>query len=298
MQETPTETFPEHIYALASEQHVGVPLRSCRRIISRAQWIFVLAWMLFGGLILALGIWAYIVDRHRADRSSCPSCSIALQREINQTNNELIMNDMQNIIGSFTQFLLVPLGVFCIFGYTRRKWPIYVCSEGLLAKQKKGKIEVIRWDEVERVYWKKGQMGFLSYTELEKGWDIQHIDNREVIFEYVENQVIPRLLERARTQYQITEYVQFGCLAIDSDGLINRSPIVVKWNEEKRIVSWQDLEDISCEAGLLSIKIQGQWRSWDGGARSQRSIKSIVPNPPIYATLAREILQMKAQGQE
>ncbi len=221
----------------------------------------------------------------------CLSCPISFQQQISQDNNERITSDVINTVGvSLT--LTVFSVIFGLFLYFRQKRPAYLCSEGLLLIPRK-KVEGLRWDEVDEVYWSARKMAFLRKSSVDVGLHrslLSDTHQREII-EIVEREVIPRLQAQAIAQYQTLGNVLFSCLAIGLDGISNNSP-TVKWSMDERVVRWTDLEDISCEEGALFVKVKGQRKRWDGGPRSQRSLASIIPNPMIYAALAQHILEI------
>jgi hypothetical protein len=196
-------------------------------------------------------------------------------------------------VGEALQLAVLPLG-FLLILYARRKWPVYICSEGLLLKWRK-KTEAVRWDEIEEVYWRSPKDILLQKADSKQTWNLKHLEKGREILAIIEREVVPRLLARAREQYAELDMVSFGCLSISEAGIANNSP-AVSWSQAERVIHWQDLEDIRFLGGVLSIKTQGLWKRWDGGPRAQKRPASAIPNPMVYAAVARHLLLIANEG--
>ncbi len=288
--QAPAQGFPEHIYEVASEHRVGVPLKAYMRAIFKWQLIVGVLWLLFYTFALVLSIQNYFFDKRLADQLPCLSCPASLQQQISQDNSEALIRDITNMVGEALQLAAFPLVLLLVLS-VRRKWPVYLCSEGLLSTTKK-RTEATRWDEIDAVYSKSPGDVFLRKAGGEDGWRLKLLSNNQEIVEVVEREVLPRLLGQALLQYEKFGVVEFGCLSVNKEGIVNNSP-ALSWNNDERVVHWRELEDIRFLAGALSIKVQGQWKRWDGGPRAQKRPESVIPNPMIYAALVKRLWEKK-----
>lgn len=284
--QAPLQGFPEHIYEVAREHRVGVPSKAYMRAIFKWQIIVGALWLLLHTVALVLSIQNYFFDKRWADQPPCLACPVSLQQQISQDNTEALTRDITNMVGEALLLAVFPVVLLLVL-YFRRKWPVYLCSEGLLVTTRK-KTEATRWDEIDAVYWKSPGDVFLRKVDGEDGWHLKQLSNNQEIVEVVEREVSPRLLEQALLQYEKSGIVEFGCLSVNKEGIVNNSP-ALSWNNDERVVHWRELEDIRFLAGALSIKVQGQWKRWDGGPRAQKRLKSVVPNPMVYAALVKRL---------
>ncbi len=251
-----------------------------------ANHLFVLLWFLIYAVGLVLAVQSYFFDQNWASQPPCLTCPISLQQQISQDIADALTRDRSNIIGEALQLITFPIAQLLIC-YFRRKYPVYLCSGGLLVTTKKQTVAT-RWDEIVAVYWKSPGDVFLLKIDGEDGWSLKQLSNNQEIVEVVEREISPRLLEQALLHYEQSGSVIFGCLSVNKEGIVNHSPALA-WKSEERVVHWQELEDIRFLSGVLSIKVEGQWKRWDGGPRAQKRLASAsaIPNPMIYVALVK-----------
>lgn len=260
-------TFPERIYELAREHRVGMPIKAYYQSMFWYLLLFY-TWITVFAISLPIGIYNYKFDQAEAKQSaqfyaSCQTCSQANTDVSSQLNATILANDEQTIERT-AGFILIGLFGLAYTFYVRKKTPLYRCSDGLLLLSTgKEKVSALQWSEIAEVYWKKDRMWSLCKANDEQSWNLTNFRNSHDIHTYIEPEITPRLFSQMLAQYKQTGKVYFGVFSIKHEGLVMSYP-TAPWKDES-LVLWQDLEDIRFADGVLSIKLQGEWKGWGGG---------------------------------
>jgi hypothetical protein len=293
-------TFPEHIYELASEHRVGEPVKRYRP--AMFWWLIVICLCIVAcAWSLSTDIQMYTRDNTNAQQlaqldAKCQTCSQAVKNLDSQMSASNLSYD-SNQIWNDTAAVVAGLLLLAFLLYFRQHFCLYRCSDGLLLSfgwlsffRKKGSPVALPWDEIAEVYWKGNLIRALRFTESELAWFLTRFRKTQDISECVESEVTPRLFAQALEQYKRTGSVYFDALSISYDGLTVTSPSI-SWGNSERIVPWQDLEDIRFADSMLSVKLQGEWKGWIGSPRAQKRLTRTIPNPTVYVTLAKYLLE-------
>jgi len=141
--------------------------------------------------------------------------------------------------GSFFPALLVGLVLLSIGlilpirHFLKRSWQVYLCKEGLISTRK-GRTDVIRWDEVTAVQVGSGT----SYTLRRADGKVLEFDNtlRDVkdLGEIIVKETTRYLLPQALTTYAAGSTVSFGELSVNQQGLL-KDRQVLPWNQVESI---------------------------------------------------------------
>lgn len=293
-------TFPERIYELAREHSMGVPIKGYRPA--------MLWWLVVISLCVAVFTWSLSMDIQMYTRDNinaqqlakldakCQTCSQAVKNLDNQMSASNLSYD-SNQIWNDAAAVVAGLLLLAFLLYFRQRFGLYRCSDGLLLSfgwlsffRKKGSPLALHWDEIAEVYWKGNLVRALRFTESELAWFLTRFSKIQDISECVESEVTPRLLAQTLEQYKRTGEVYFNTLSISHDGLTVTSPSI-SWGNGKRVVPWQDLEDIRFADGMLSVKLQGEWKGWIGSPRALKRLARTIPNPTVYVSLAKYLLE-------
>lgn len=293
-------TFPERIYELAREQRLGVPIKKYRP--AMFWWFFVVGiCTILLASSLPTDIHMYMQDKANAQQlaqldAHCQSCLQVYKNEDNQTSASLLSYD-SNQIWNDTSSVVGGLLLLILLLYLQQYLCIYRCNDGLLWSfgwlsffKKKGSLIALHWDEIGEVYWKGNRIHALRLIESEQGLFLNRFQKTQDISECIESKVTPRLFTQALEQYKRTDSIHFNAISINHDGLTVASSSI-SWSNGERLVPWRDLEDIRFADGVLSIKLQGEWKGWIGNPRAQKRLARTIPNPTVYVALAKYLLE-------
>jgi hypothetical protein len=195
---------------------------------------------------------------------------------------------VESIVFPAITLLLFPAGVYIlVLVYPYWGLRVVVYPNGL-ARLRRGRVDVLPWDEIEVVrYFSKGggifsQIAGVTYElRLERAagpcFTLDDLlPDLSGLHHFVTVKTFDRLLARARQVYQAGETVRFGGLGIDRDGV----------SAAGRVLPWGEVAKFSFVDGRIWIWQKGVARAWYVGPLSYCANSHILP------ALVAQILQV------
>jgi hypothetical protein len=190
-----------------------------------------------------------------------------------------------DIVQALLALALLVLGmmdVHPLWGFRKR---LYLMDDGLLYTNGK-KAEVVRWDEIESIFWwKKRGISYLCRKDGSKFAYIGEMEKAREVSSIVAGIMLERLWPDVLARYQKAGKVHFGPLAITREGIANFSQ-TASW-ERPPLILWDTIEDVCFVNGKFGIRVSGKWKYWEKGIGNA----NLLPNPMVCVALVRHILQ-------
>lgn len=152
---------------------------------------------------------------------------------------------------------------------------VLVFPEGL-SYTKRGKTDIIRWDDVATVKQNitRHQQGGTTHV-----YTVQLTDGRKHTFSdglagvqnlgnTIQQEVTRRILPRAVEAYGAGETIPFGKVSISKDGI----------TRGKETLSWDQIKGVKLDRGVISIKKEAKWLRW--------SSVRVAETPNVFVLLA------------
>jgi hypothetical protein len=220
----------------------------------RLQWFEVL--FPFGSV--ASGIWNFFVHRHIS---------------------ELIF-----AVVHFLTFVRTSILKFCL-----RDCQYYVFPEGLALIQR-DKMTAFLWEEIDTIEQKANENLFRNFWSFViKGYGLRFLVTRrdgaqftftdllpkyEKLWEIIQQQTLPVLLEQALKDYRAGQTVRFGPVRLHLVGV----------SHGRKSLAWSDLQEIVITDKMVLIREKDRWWPWFKACTTQ------IPNVHVFRSMT-EIIQ-------
>jgi len=170
----------------------------------------------------------------------------------------------------------VPGALWFIGTIRKRDLRVVVSPEGL-SYTKAGKTDLIRWDDIAVV---RQAITRVQHTFTVRSCNVQLRDGRKIRFNNalknakqlittIQRAVTPRILARARQDYNAGQAVPFGKLSISRAGI----------SKGKKTLPWDQVERVTVDKGTITVKKQGSLFKWASATVAE------TPNFFVFAHL-------------
>lgn len=201
--EAQTQHIPDDIARLAHEQHLGTPQAGYTIIKLRRYW----RWSQYALPAVFLPFLIEFIVLFLLDTTFSTATYLLL-------------------LGGF--YLLFTIWMLAL-RFTQRMCPLYTCNEGLILKQSLVKFQIVRWDEIETIwyspartmagFWRKRRLYLIHSQDGSTMTLTGHRKTLEKLDAVLEREFTRRRLPFQLADFRAGQMLSFGPLSIDAQGV-------------------------------------------------------------------------------